>query len=384
MRPDSMKETEVLKAHLGGKVEVRSRISIRTGKMMRLVYTPGVAEVCRHLKNRPEDQSKYTWVGRTVAVVTNGTSVLSLGDIGPEASLPVMEAKAVLFRELAGLNAVPILVQAREPAPFVATVEQIASSFGAVMLEDIESPACFIIERKLQDRLSIPVLHADQHATAVAVLAAVMRAVSLSQKSRQRLRVLIHGAGPAGLAVARLLNAWGIRELLLCQADGTLWPGKKIAEDADYSDIAAFTNPRHESGRFEELLPGRDLLISTSGDMRLGQKPIRSMARKAVILAISNPQPIVTPQEALAAGCAFALDGTSLNNALAFPGLFKGVLEARASRFTQEMLLAAAEAIAQAAPKGQLVPDQLDRKLHREVARAVAQAAVRSRQEMAG
>ncbi|PIQ81575.1 MAG: NAD-dependent malic enzyme [Candidatus Omnitrophica bacterium CG11_big_fil_rev_8_21_14_0_20_64_10] len=386
MQPSSFsadRKGRVFTAHLGGKLETRSKIPLNSPEVLRLIYTPGVAEVCRHLKAHPEDGLKYTWLGSTVAVVTNGTAVLSLGNIGPLASLPVMEAKAMLFKELAGLNAVPILIQTREAGTFADTVEQMAPSFGAIMLEDIEAPACFAIERELQKRLTIPVLHADQHATAVVVLAAIMKVASLLQKPHPQLKVLIHGAGPAGLAIARLLHAWGIRELLLCQADGILWPGKKTAEDPIHSDVAAFTNLRQESGRLEELLPGRDVLISTSGDLRLGQNAIRSMARKAVILALSNPQPIVAPQEALTAGCAFALDGTSLNNALAFPGLFKGALEARASHFDEEMLLEAAKAIAQAAPPGQLVPDQLDRKLHRKVARAVAKAVLGSRQEMA-
>lgn len=378
-----MEETAVLKAHLGGKLEVRSRIPVRTSETMRLVYTPGVAEVCRRLIDHPEERSRYTWIGRTVAVVTNGTAVLSLGDIGPEASLPVMEAKAMLFRELAELNAVPILVRAKSPDFFAEIVEKIASSFGAVMLEDIESPACFAIERKLRERLPIPVLHADQHATAVAVLAAAMRASALLKKPHRELRVLIHGTGPAGLATARLLHAWGIRDLLLCEGNGALWSGKKPGEDSLHADVAAFANPSRESGRLEELLRGRDLLISTSGDFRLSQEAIRSMAKGAAVLAISNPQPVIAPEEAVAAGCALALDGTSLNNALAFPGLFRGALEAKADRFSEEMLLAAAQAIAQAAPEGRLVPDQLDRRLHRKVARAVAQAAFAPRQEMA-
>ncbi|MCM8794538.1 MAG: NAD-dependent malic enzyme [Candidatus Omnitrophica bacterium] len=374
---------KIFQVHLNGKLEVRSRRPIRTEEALRLVYTPGVAEVCRHLQSHPEDQAAYTWVGRTVAVVTNGTAVLSLGAIGPEASLPVMEAKAALFRELAGLNAVPILIRTREPELFVRTVEQIAPSFGAIMLEDIESPACFVIERRLQEQLNIPVLHADQHATAVAVLAAVMNAVSILEKRPSKFRVLLHGAGPSGLAIARLLRVWGVKDLALCRGDGSAWAGDEVAGNPAYAALAPLTRPCQETARFEELLRGRDILISTSGGFRLSRAALAAMAPQAVVLAISNPQPLVAPQEALAAGCAFALDGTAVNNALAFPGLFQGVLESRAHRFEDAMLLAAAKAIAQAAPEGRLVPDQLDRKLHRKVARAVAKTALADRQEMA-
>jgi malate dehydrogenase (oxaloacetate-decarboxylating) len=349
-------------------------------KALRLIYTPGVAEVCRHLVAHPEDSLKYTWLGSTVAVVTNGTAVLSLGNIGPLASLPVMEAKAALFKDLAGLNAVPILVRARDVKTFVETVEQIAPSFGGIMLEDIEWPACFAIERELRTQLAIPVLHADQHATAVVVLAAMMKAVSSFDKSPQALRVAIHGAGPTGLSTAQLLHAWGVRSLLMFREDGALWPSQETLSDPSQEEVEAFVNPDRERGRLQELLEKRDVLVSTSGGFHVTPSMVARMGPKAVVLAISNPQPAIAPREALAAGCAFALDGTNLNNALAFPGLFKGALESHAPQFSQAMLLAAAEAIAKAAPEGQLVPDQLDRQLHAKVAGAVAKA-FREKQE---
>lgn len=374
MTPSNSSNHKLLKqalgVHAGGKLETHSRTPLDSDSL-RLLYTPGVAEVCRHLKAHPKDRLKYTWVGSTVAVVTNGTAVLNLSNIGPSASLPVMEAKAVIFRKLAQLNAVPILIWARDPDTFIATVEQIAPSFGAIMLEDIESPACFAIERELQRRLAIPVLHADQHATAVVVLATVVRAASFLHKPREGLRILIHGAGPSGLAIARLLHIWGVRQIIVFQNDGKPWPGRRNLTDLVQERVAAFTNPKREQGRLEELLVGKDILISTSRDFRFTKQMIARMAPKAVVLAISNPQPAIAPEEALAAGCAFALDGTTVNNILAFPGLFKGALEAQAGRFTDSMLLAAAQAIAIATPKRQLVPNQLDRRVHHFVAQAV-------------
>lgn len=381
--PDSFRG-EALAAHVGGKLETRSRIPLRSLRALQLLYTPGVAEVCRHLVAHPEDSFKYTWHGSTVAVVTNGTAVLSLGNIGPLASLPVMEAKAALFKDLAGLNAVPVLVRARDVKTFVETIEQIAPSFGGVMLEDIEWPACFAIERELRTRLAIPVLHADQHATAVAVLAAVMKAADSLGKSCEHLRILVHGAGPAGLATTRLLHAWGVRSLLMFREDGALWPSQGTLSDPSQKEVEAFVNPDRERGRLQELLEDRDVLVSTSGGFRVTPSMVARMGPKAVVLAISNPQPAIAPKEAIAAGCAFALDGTSLNNALAFPGLFKGALESHACRFSQAMLLAAAETIAKAAPEGQLVPDQLDRRLHTQIAGAVAKAAREERESRTG
>lgn len=374
-RSQEEERAKIFAAHLGGKIAVRARRRLTSPEALRLVYTPGVAEVCCHLQAHPEDRAQYTWLGRTVAIVTNGTAVLSLGHIGPIASLPVMEAKAALFAQLAGLNAVPILLQAREPESLIATVEQLAPSFGAIMLEDIESPACFVIERELQRRLAIPVLHADQHATAVVVLAALQRAAVLLGKPLHHLKVLTHGAGPTGLAVTRLLHLAGLRQLQVCDAQGRRWPNGQALRDPTETAVAALINPQRAHGDLATLLPGHDVLISTTNGYRVTQDLVAAMASQAIVLAMANPRPAIAPEEALAAGCAFALDGTTLNNALAFPGLFRGALAAQATQFTEAMLLAAADAIAALAPEGQLVPEQLDRRVHRAVARAVAQAA---------
>lgn len=359
-------------------IEVRSRVRLKTSRDLRKLYTPGVAEVCRQLQNHPEETGQYTWRDTTVAIVTNGSAVMSLGAIGTKASLPIMEAKAVLFRELVGLNGVPILIESREPGMVVKVVEQIATSFGAIMLEDIESPACFEIERTLTERLEIPVLHADQHATAVAVLAALKKAAVFVQKPYRQLKVLIHGSGPSGLAVARLLHVDGVKDILVCRADGTRWPGSDSPHDATEKLIAGVVNPDGGGARLEELLKGRDVLISTSSQRQITAAHIRTMAERPIVLVISNPHPVLTMDELYAAECAVALDGTAVNNLLAFPGLFRGALDAKAQHFSDRMLVAAAEALANSVPQGRLVPDPLDKQTHSFVAHAVSEAAVQS------
>ena len=368
----------IFKAHQGGAIEVRARRRLKTSGDLQRLYTPGVAEVCRQLQAHPEDEAVYTWIPSTVAIVTNGSDVMSLGAIGGKASLPVMEAKAVLFRELVGLNGVPILIESREPETVVKVVEQIAASFGAVMLEDIESPACFAIERTLTERLPISVLHADQHATAVAVLTALKKAAAFVQKPYRQLNVLIHGSGPPGLAVARLLQVDGLKDILVCRDDGTRWPGSDSLSDATEKTIAGLVNPDSGGGRLEDFLKGRDVLISTSSQRQLTAAQIATMAERPIALVISNPQPVLTTDELYAAGCAVALDGTAVNNILAFPGLFRGALNAKAQHFSDRMLLAASEALAETTPQGRAVPDPLDRQMHSFVAHAVSEAAVQS------
>jgi malate dehydrogenase (oxaloacetate-decarboxylating) len=337
-----------------------------------------VAEVCRQLQSHPEEAGQYTWRDTTVAIVTNGSAVMSLGAIGTKASLPVMEAKAAIFRELVGLNGVPILIESREPETVVKVVEQIAASFGAVMLEDIESPACFEIERTLTERLAIPLLHADQHATAVAALAALKKAAMFVQKPYHQLKVLIHGSGPSGLALARLLQVDGVRDILVCRADGTRWPGSASLSDATEKIVAGLVSPDGGGARLEDLLKGRDVLISTSSQCQITTTHITTMAERPIALVISNPRPLLTTDELDAAGCAVVLDGTAVNNLLAFPGLFRGALNAKARQFSDRMLMAAAEALAEATPQGRLVPDPLDRQTHSFVAHAVSEAAVQS------
>jgi malate dehydrogenase (oxaloacetate-decarboxylating) len=350
---------EVLKRHEGGKIAVTARYPLESIADMRKVYTPGVARVCRLIQADPTQASRYTGIANTVAIVTNGTAILGLGAIGPVAGMPVMEGKALLLERLAGINGVPILVDTRDTDAFVATVARIAPTFGAINLEDIAAPACFEIEARLQASVALPVMHDDQHGTAVVVLASLLRACALSGLRLAEQTVGIIGLGAAGTGITMLLLSYGVRHLI-----GT-----------DLQD-GAMRRLEQAGGQRDSLagLMGRaTIVVATTGVPGL-IKPAAVRAGQ-VILALSNPNAEIRPEEALAAGAAFAVDGKMVNNALAFPGIFRGTLDSRASRITDRMKIAAAEAIAAQAPAEELVPDILDRSVHRSVAHAVGEAA---------
>jgi malate dehydrogenase (oxaloacetate-decarboxylating) len=350
---------EVLKRHEGGKIAVTSRYPLESIADMRKVYTPGVARVCSLIQTNPPLAHRYTAIGNTVAIITNGTAVLGLGNIGPVAGMPVMEGKALLLERLAGINGVPILLTTRDIDEFVETVVQIAPTFGAINLEDVAAPECFEIEARIQKALDIPVMHDDQHGTAVVVLASLLRGCALSGLTLADQTVGIVGLGAAGMGIAKLLLSYGVRRLI----------GTDLKDEA--------MRRLEQAGGQRESLAGvmarAAIVVATTGAPRL-IKP--AMVRKGqVILALSNPNAEIQPEEALAAGAAFAADGKMVNNALAFPGIFRGTLDARARRVTDAMKIAAAEAIAGQAPEGELVPEILDRTVHQAVARAVARAA---------
>jgi malate dehydrogenase (oxaloacetate-decarboxylating) len=350
---------EVLKRHEGGKIAVTSRYPLESIADMRKVYTPGVARVCSLIQTNPPLAHRYTAIGNTVAIITNGTAVLGLGNIGPVAGMPVMEGKALLLERLAGINGVPILLTTRDIDEFVETVVQIAPTFGAINLEDVAAPECFEIEARIQKALDIPVMHDDQHGTAVVVLASLLRGCALSGLTLADQTVGIIGLGAAGMGIAKLLLSYGVRRLI----------GTDLKDEA--------MRRLEQAGGQRESLAGvmarAAIVVATTGAPRL-IKP--AMVRKGqVILALSNPNAEIQPEEALAAGAAFAADGKMVNNALAFPGIFRGTLDARARRVTDAMKIAAAEAIAGQAPEGELVPEILDRTVHQAVARAVARAA---------
>lgn len=349
----------VFNRHRGGKIRTVSTLDIGSLQILRDVYTPGVARVCLAIRDEPALAREFTGIGRTVAIVTNGTAVLGLGDIGPLAGLPVMEGKAALMAGLAGLSGVPILVDEKDPAKLVEVVAAIAPSFGAIQLEDIAAPACFEIEDALRARLDIPVLHDDQHGTAVVALAAVRNA---GRQAGQRLSQSVVGQvglGAAGIGIARLLLSRGTPRIL--------------GADLDKAALQRFAALGGEPSDLPRVMAEADIVIATTGVRGL-IKP--AMVRPGqVILALSNPDPEIEPQDALAAGASFAADGKSINNVLGFPGLFRGALEAGARRFTDEMLVAAAETIADHAREHELVPEPLDARVHDAVSRAVAQAA---------
>jgi malate dehydrogenase (oxaloacetate-decarboxylating) len=353
------KSDRVFNRHRGGKIHTSASLPINTSQVLRDVYTPGVARVCLAIQKDPQTAYDFTSIGSTVAIVTNGTAVLGLGNIGALAGLPVMEGKAALFAELVGLSGVPILIDATEPERVVEIVTRIATSFGAIQLEDFRAPECFEIERELRARLRKPVLHDDQHGTAVVALAALINA---GRRSGVDLRASIVGQiglGAAGTGIARLLRAYGVRHIL-----GT---------DRDVGAVQRLVAMGAEAVTLDELMRRADIVIATTGVKGL-IKP-QSVRRGQVILALSNPDPEIEPIVARAQGAAFAADGKGINNVLAFPGLFKGVLEARATSFTDAMLMAAAETIAALASGDELVPDPLDKALHEQVTAAVRAAA---------
>ena len=345
--------------HEGGKIAVKSRVELNSLGDVRKIYTPGVASICRQIQQKPELAERFTSISNSVAIVTNGTAILGLGDIGPVAGMPVMEGKAVLFDKLVGISGVPILLDSKDPSQIVETVCHIAPTFGAIKLEDIAAPECFEIEQRLAERLTIPVMHDDQHGTAVVVLASLINATRFTSTKLQNATVGIIGLGTAGTGIAKLLMAYGVKKVL-----GT--------------DLSQSAKDRHEAngGEASDLagVVGRSMIVvATTGCPGLIKPEMVQPGQ--VILALSNPDAEIKPQHALDAGASFAADGKSINNALAFPGIFRGALSARASRINNQMLVAAAETIAAHAEDGELVPGILNLDVHTAVSEAVAQAA---------
>jgi malate dehydrogenase (oxaloacetate-decarboxylating) len=353
------KSDRVFNRHRGGKIKTVASHPINTLQVLRDVYTPGVARVCLAIKADPAAAHEYTNIDNTVAIVTNGTAVLGLGNIGALAGLPVMEGKAALFADLADISGVPILLKETEPDRVVEAVVAIEASFGAIQLEDFAAPECFEIERKLQERLSKPVLHDDQHGTAVVALAALANAARQAGRSLRDSVVGQIGLGAAGTGIVRLLRAYGVDRVL--------------GADRSPEAITRLIAMGGEGASLQEIMARADIVIATTGVKGL-IKP-EWVRPGQVILALSNPDPEIEPLLARQRGAAFAADGKGINNVLAFPGLFKGALSARVPRFTDAMLMAAAEAIAQLARGDELVPDPLDKHVHDRVAAAVREAA---------
>jgi malate dehydrogenase (oxaloacetate-decarboxylating) len=353
------KSDRVFNRHRGGKIRTIASLPINTLQVLRDIYTPGVARVCLAIKADPEKVHEYTNLDHTVAIVTNGTAILGLGNIGALAGLPVMEGKAALFADLVGLSGVPILLRERDPARLVALVEGIEMSFGAIQLEDIAAPECFEIEQQLRERLAKPVLHDDQHGTAVVTLAALMNASRRVGRSLVGSTVGQIGLGAAGTGIVRLLRAHGA--------------GRILGADRNPQAIERIRSYGAEGASIEQIMAQADIVIATTGVKNL--IPPDSVRAGQIILALSNPDPEIDPLTAMQHGAAFAADGKGINNVLAFPGLFKGALAARARAFTDAMLMAAAETIARLAHGDELVPDPLDKTVHEQVAAAVQVAA---------
>jgi malate dehydrogenase (oxaloacetate-decarboxylating) len=373
----------VFLAHLGGKLEVRPRLPLKTRDDLSMVYTPGVARVSRAIADDPEKVWNLTIKRNCVAVVSDGTAVLGLGDIGPEAALPVMEGKAVLFKEFAGIDAFPLCLDTKDPDEIVRIVEAVAPAFGGVNLEDISAPRCFEIERRLRERLDIPVFHDDQHGTAIVVLAALLNALRVVEKRLEDVRIVTTGCGAAGMAVTRTLQNAGARWIVGCDEGGALFRGRE-GLNAAKQEYAELTNPDNLRGTADELLEGADVFIGVSVPGAVSVEGVRRMAPRAIVFAMANPNPEVDPEaiEGLAEVIATGRSDypNQINNVLAFPGVFRGALDVRARTIDPEMELAAARAIARAISDDELsadyvIPSVFNRAVAPAVATAVAEAA---------
>ncbi|MFF7209936.1 NADP-dependent malic enzyme [Streptomyces sp. NPDC008238] len=371
----------VFALHRGGKMEVTATVPVRNADDLSLAYTPGVARVCTAIAEQPELVHDYTWKSQVVAVVTDGTAVLGLGDIGPEASLPVMEGKAILFKQFGGVDAVPIALATTDVDEIVDTVVRLAPSFGGVNLEDISAPRCFEIERRLQESLDIPVFHDDQHGTAVVTLAALRNATRLTGRALGELRAVISGAGAAGVAIAKILVEAGIGDVAVTDRKGVVHAGREDLNGAK-RELAGFTNKAGLTGTLEEALAGADVFIGVSGGT-VPEEAVATMAKGCFIFAMANPTPEIHPDVAHRYAAVVATGRSDfpnqINNVLAFPGIFSGALQVRASRITEGMKIAAAEALA-AVVDGELsadcvIPSPFDERVAPAVSAAVAAAA---------
>ena len=378
---DAITDAEIFEAHLGGKLSVDATTPLDTQRSLSIAYTPGVAQVSRAIAGDHTLAARYTWAGRLVAVVSDGSAVLGLGDIGPAASLPVMEGKCGLFKKFAGLDAIPIVLDTKDPDEIVETLVRLRPTFGAVNLEDIAAPRCFEIERRLVDALDCPVMHDDQHGTAIVVLAALLGATKALDRDMTALHVVISGAGAAGVACANLLQANGISDVTVLDSRGILHSGRDDMNSVK-AQLALRTNPRDLSGGIVEALEGADVFLGVSGGV-IPEELIATMAPEGIVFALSNPDPEIRP-DAAARHAAVVATGRSdfpnqINNVLAFPGVFRGALEAGARKITDKMKAAAAEAIvsvvADDLAPDRIVPSPLDPRVAPAVAAAVAAAA---------
>ena len=374
-----------LHAKLRGKFEVRSLVEVKDRESLSLAYTPGVAQPCKEIAADPSAAYLYTRKWNTVAVVSDGSAVLGLGNIGGLAGLPVMEGKAVLFREFGGIDAIPIVLSGQDTDDIVKAVEMIAPSFGGINLEDIRAPKCFEVERRLKEKLDIPVFHDDQHGTAIVTSAALFNALKLADKKLEEVRIVICGAGSAGIAICKLLQESGAKHIVLTASRGIVCKGEPWLSPAQ-KEIAEVTNEASLRGRLEDAVRGADVFIGVSAPNQLSKEMVRSMAPRAVVFAMANPEPEIYPQDALDAGAFVVGTGRSdfpnqINNVLAFPGVFRGALDVRAKDISEGMKVAAARALANLvgddlSPE-YVIPSAFDGRVASAVAAAVADAARR-------
>jgi malate dehydrogenase (oxaloacetate-decarboxylating) len=373
--------------HLGGKIEVVSKTPLKTRDDLSMAYTPGVARVCQAIHDDPEKAFTLTIKKNTVAVVTDGTAVLGLGDIGPAAAMPVMEGKAMLFKEFAGVDAFPICLSTKDPDEIVRTIKAISTAFGGINLEDISAPRCFEIEDRLKEELDIPVFHDDQHGTAVVVLAALINALKIVGKEMKDIKVVVNGVGAAGVACSKIIMAAGVRNIIGCDRQGALFRGRREHMNWVKDWYAQNTNPNEEHGSVHDVIKNADVFLGLSEPGVITEADLKQMAEKPIVFAMANPTPEIMPEDA-APHVAVMATGRSdypnqINNVLCFPGIFRGALACRASTINEEMKLAAAHAIAQIITEGELhpeyiVPSVFDKRVAEAVSRAVEEAAYQS------
>ena len=381
---------EALKLHEEnkGKIEVISKTEVKDMHDLAVVYTPGVAEPCRKIHQNIDDVYKYTSKGNMVAVVSDGTAVLGLGDIGPEAAIPVMEGKVVLFKHFAGVDAFPICLATKDTEKIIEAVTLIAPSFGGINLEDISAPRCFEIERRLKETLDIPVFHDDQHGTAIVVLSGLINALKVVGKDMDKVKVVVNGAGASAIAVLKFIMSAGVKHAILCDSKGTIYEGRKENMNSVKEEMAKITNKDKIKGNLSDAIKGADVFLGLSAAGALKPEMVKTMASDSIIFAMANPTPEIMPDEAKKAGARIVATGRSdfpnqVNNCLGFPAIFKGALKVRASQINEEMKLAAAHALAALISEDELADDNVivdvfDPRVVERESEAVAKAAIES------
>lgn len=371
-------------AHQGGKIEIHNKIPVRDRNELSLVYTPGVARICMDIHEKKEHVYRYTIKGNSVAVITDGSAVLGLGDIGPEAALPVMEGKAMLFKEFGGIDAFPVAINTKDTEEIISTIKNISTGFGGINLEDISAPRCFEIESRLWEMLDIPVMHDDQHGTAVVVLAALINVGRLLKKDIRKLRVVIAGAGAAGIANALMMSAYGIKDIVVCDRAGAIYSGRRQGMNIYKKHLASKTNPRRLKGSISEVMAGANVFVGLSGPNIITGDDVAKMAKDPIVFALANPDPEISPEEALPLVKILATGRSDypnqINNVLGFPGIFRGLLDVHATGINEEVKLAAARAIAHIIRDDELhedyvIPSIFDRRVASSVSHAVSDVA---------
>lgn len=371
-----------------GKLAVAPKVKVTNKEELSLAYSPGVAEPCKDIHEHPEKVYDYTMKNNTVAVISDGTAVLGLGNIGAEASLPVMEGKAVLFKSFSGIDGIPLSLSTTDTEEIIQTVKLLEPNFGGINLEDISAPHCFEIEERLKKETKIPVFHDDQHGTAIVTLAGLMNALRIVKKDLSDIRVVLNGAGAAGIAIVKLLYSYGVREMIMCDSQGAIYEGRPHGMNPTKEYVAKWTNKDKINGKLADVIEGADVFIGVSVANLLSEEMVRSMADNPVIFAMANPNPEITPELAKSAGAKVIGTGRSdfpnqINNVLAFPGIFRGALDVRATHINEQMKQAAVEAIASLISEEELtedyvIPGPFDKRVAPSVAKAVAKAAMES------